>query len=125
VGVVLAPALPIRMRNRNACYWDVSVLRRRYVDGSNLRSYVESVVSSAALRQRPQFGGFRALGPVAGTWLIEGRVVNRASAVIGGSIASPKFGKMRITSSSMVVEAWIPSEIEGISPLVDWLMQFI
>lgn len=41
------------------------------------------------------------------------------------SIASPKFGKMRITTSSMTVEAWIPSKIEAISPLVDWLMQII
>ena len=51
--------------------------------------------------------------------------MNTASTVIDGSIASPKFGKMRITSSSMTVEAWIPSEIEAISPLVDWLMQLI
>lgn len=41
------------------------------------------------------------------------------------SIASPKFGRMRVTTSSMTVEAWIPSEIEAISPLVDWLMQSI
>jgi serine/threonine-protein kinase RsbW len=41
------------------------------------------------------------------------------------SIASPRFDKMRISSSSMTVEASIPSEIEAISPLVDWLMQLI
>jgi serine/threonine-protein kinase RsbW len=51
--------------------------------------------------------------------------MNIASALIDGSIASPKFGKMRITSSTMTVEAWIPSEIEAISPLADWLMQLI
>ena len=51
--------------------------------------------------------------------------MNTESALIDGSIASPKFGKMRITSSSMTVEAWIPSKIEAISPLVDWLMQLI
>ncbi len=51
--------------------------------------------------------------------------MNAASAVTDGSIASPRFGKMRITSSSMTVEVWIPSEIEAISPLVDWLMQLI
>lgn len=47
------------------------------------------------------------------------------SALIDASIASPKFGKMRITSSSMTVEASIPSEIAAISPLADWLMQLI
>ncbi|MGC1453399.1 MAG: ATP-binding protein [Candidatus Sulfotelmatobacter sp.] len=51
--------------------------------------------------------------------------MNTVSAVIDGSTTSPKFGKMRITSSSMTVEASIPSEIEAISPLVDWLMQLI
>jgi len=51
--------------------------------------------------------------------------MNAASAVTDGSIASPRFGEMRITSFSMTVEVWIPSEIEAISPLVDWLMQLI
>jgi len=51
--------------------------------------------------------------------------MNTASAVTDGSVASPKFGRMHITSSSMTVEASIPSEIEAISPLVDWLMQRI
>jgi serine/threonine-protein kinase RsbW len=103
----------------------VPVLRRRYVDDSNLRSHVEGAVSSAALGQGPELGGCPALWPVGGTWLIGGRIMNTASAVIDGSIASPKFGKMRVTSSSMTFEAWIPSEIEAISPLVDWLMQLI
>jgi serine/threonine-protein kinase RsbW len=51
--------------------------------------------------------------------------MNTTSAVTGETIASPKFGKMRITPSSMTVEAWMPSEIEAISPLADWLMQLI
>lgn len=60
-----------------------------------------------------------------GLWLIEDFVMNTVSAVIDGSIGSPKFGKMRVTSTSMKFEAWIPSEIGAISPLVDWLMQLI
>jgi serine/threonine-protein kinase RsbW len=51
--------------------------------------------------------------------------MNTTSAVTSGSIASPKFGKMRITPSSITVEAWIASEIDAISPLADWLMQLI
>src|SRR5208283_4201023 len=93
------------------------VIGRRYVDNSQVCSDVGPLVWRAAVLQGIQLRRLRALWPMAGTWLIEGRVMNTVSAVIDGSIASPKFGKMRITSSSMTVEAWIPSEIEAISPL--------
>ena len=51
--------------------------------------------------------------------------MNKASAVTGESVVSPQFGKMHITAVSMTVKASIPSEIQAISPLVDWLMQLI
>src|SRR5208337_598002 len=69
VSVGLAPALPIRMWNRNACYWDVSVFRRRYVDDSNLRSHVEG-----ARHRAPRYGKGRSLVDSArfGLWLARG-----------------------------------------------------
>ncbi len=69
VSVVLAPALPIRMWNRTACYWDVSVLRRRYVDDSNLRSHVEG-----ARHRAPRYGKGYGLVDSArfGLWLARG-----------------------------------------------------
>lgn len=108
-------------RRATSAVLSVPVFRRRNVDYFNLHAPVGGVVSSTEIRQGPQRGGFRALRPVAGTWLIEGRVMNTASAVTGGSVASPKLANLHITSSSMTVEAWIPSAIEAISPLVDSL----
>ena len=51
--------------------------------------------------------------------------MNKASAGTDESVVSPQFGKMNITAVSMTVKASIPSEIQAISPLVDWLMQLI
>ncbi len=119
------PALPIGMRQQNGTRRDSSAVGRRHVGDSDFRSHVEGVVSSAAIWQRLQLCGFRALWPVAGAQLIEGRVVNTANAVDDKLSASPKFGRMRRTSSSLTIEAWMPSQIDAISPLVDWLMFLI
>jgi serine/threonine-protein kinase RsbW len=51
--------------------------------------------------------------------------MNTASRANDTLIASPKFGRMRLTPSSIIIEAWIPSQVDAISPLTDWLMQFI
>ena len=51
--------------------------------------------------------------------------MNTATLVNNRSYAWPGFGRMAVTSLSMTIDAWIPSQINAISPLVDRLMQLI
>ena len=50
VGVVCT-RIAVNMRKRNSGVWKISVLGRRYVNDSHIRSYVEPVVWRAAVRK--------------------------------------------------------------------------
>ena len=70
VDILLARALPINKRKRNARCWDVSVLGRVYVTDSRIRSQVGWVVSRAAVRQGIHLRRLRALRLMVGTELM-------------------------------------------------------
>ena len=69
VDFLLARALPINMRKRNARCWNVSVLRRVYVTDSRIRSQVGRVVSRAPVQQGFQLRRLHSVWPVASAWL--------------------------------------------------------
>jgi len=48
---VVCTRIAVNMRQRDSGVWEISVLGRRYVNDSHIRSYLGPVVSRAAVRK--------------------------------------------------------------------------
>ena len=115
MDVLLARALPINMRNRNARCSDVSVIGRVYVTDSRICAQVGRVVSRAAARQGIQLRRLHSVWPVASARVTGIHAMNTAPSSNDRGLSQPTFAGTvafsdRATDETLVATAKMGNE---------------